>query len=287
MKKIFPVILTSSLLIVSITLLAKKKYDKIKLISSSIVIDGNSNEWSSPLYYYDEKSMLFYDLKNDKENLYIAFSAHKKETIQRIMQNGIQLSIDTAYGKDDYPIYISYPLRANPPSPKERAEGGLTPKESHKNNIKISGFKSQNDTDIVDALSNKYQLNAAFKVDKELYFCEIKIPLAEFYKKSLCANDSIHPFFFQVTLEALSGFPIPQNDREDLQSPGRPGAPSMGSGFPSGGMSPGRPPGNREFGPPPPGMIEQSEGNTIRVFRFQLRPTIHEKQKEENEFWLE
>lgn len=273
-----------------------KTYNSMIKAESKIEIDGERNEWGNPLRYFDSKSKLFYEVRSDKQNLYIAFSANEKATIMRAMQRGIQLSIDTAMGKDDYPSSITFPCRPGPEfggdsiRPHMMKRDSLNPPRftendsehprfhKHKSKIKIMGFDGDK-TETLDSKNNKYGIEAAMKGNHQDFFSEIKIPFSQFYRKTNI--DSIKPLFFEVNLEAAergdmqfpAGNPdeMPKGDRAEMRG----GAPHGGMGG-GNGMHDGPPPGGMGGGPGggPGGMppMQGGESKTPNIFRFQLKP---------------
>jgi uncharacterized membrane protein YgcG len=282
-----------------------KIYEHMGFLSRLIVVDGKQDEWDNPLRYYDKQSKLTYEVRNDNSNIYIAFKANEMETVMRIIRNGICLSIDTAYGKDDYPISITFPVAQNdfpagnkPDDFKNRPKDsmGMRPppmpdsmrmRKPASAKIKLVGF-SNNGDELVKSFQNRYGIEAAIESGQESIFLEIKIPFSALYKRNLTPKDTANALFFEVNLPAMSAGdkkmmpPGSTNDNEN-------GPPSHGSGGPpqggggmfgggggmsGGGMPSGGPPGGggNGMGPMVPGSESQA---TPSIFRFQLRPVYN------------
>lgn len=256
---------------------------------STIEIDGKQNEWDKPLRYYDANSKLFYELRNNDENMFIAFAAKDAKTMMRVMQQGIILNIDTAQGKDDYPISIVFPKNEKPMPPKDFKAGEMPPKmeginkrSMRSSKIQVCGFDGIT-SETLDNKKNKYGLEAVFELEQNEIFCEIKIPFASFYKRRLNANDSTKAIFFEVCLNAATdNLPLPIGSPDEMESPDRGGGMNGGpptGGMPGGGKMPGGPPPGGMGGGPGGGSPPMPNGNngidnTTSIFRFQLRPKM-------------
>ena len=104
-------IVIGGIVLLSLFSCSPKVYDCLRYQTKSVIVDGQSNEWSNPLRYYDAASKLSYELTNDAENLYVVFSAKERSTIRKVMRKGLRFSIDTALGKGKYPMQFTFPYR--------------------------------------------------------------------------------------------------------------------------------------------------------------------------------
>ena len=269
-------IVSGYILLISIASCSNKTYTTLRWQKEGIIIDGKSKEWSSPLRYYDQASKLSYELTNDAENIYVAFSAKEQSTIMKIMQKGLRFSIDTAMGKGRYPMQFTVPYInskdknhpgigefANEQMPPdfqndttkrndhhpmgrgdkhphngENADSGALPPE-HTLSFFVQGINTFRDADSVLTTPNRYGIEMAINQDPQKLFCEMKIPFKLLYKKQFLASDTIKPYFFQVNLEQIEmAFSL---EKQHPQGP-PPGA--GGEGGPGGGG----PPSGGDFG---------------------------------------
>jgi hypothetical protein len=277
---------------------APKTYNSMIWQPTPVAIDGKANEWGTPLRYYDKNSKLFYEIKNDRENIYIAFSANENDIIMRAKQRGVKIAIDTLYGKDDYPASITFPVRKGHPMGMKpdmkgnqgmpqrpdsafRAKGmpnrpGMTP------SIKLTGWGGK-EVDTIQANGNKYGIEAEMLNDPKAFFFELKIPFSSLYKRVLAASDTTKAIFFEVTLEAsrMGDIQMPKGGGPgSLDNGGAPGGGDMPSGPPpggGGGFGGGGGEGPGGGGPGGGGGIPRGEGmnqndQTPSIFRFELRP---------------
>lgn len=272
-----------------------------------LTIDGKADEWGNPLRYYDKNSKLFYEIKNDRKNIYIAFKANENDIIMRAKQRGIKIAMDTAKGKDDYPTSITFPFRKRPIMPMgkpdmdgknrgkqwpdslahqkhipQRSDSTFSPKDIFiASSIKLIGFSGK-DTDIIPAKENTYGIEAAMPNDPKTFFFELKIPFAEIYKRDITASDTTKAIYFEITLETsqIGDIRMPrQGGPGNMENGGGPsGAPmGMGSDMPSGpppmdGNFGGGGPGGHGGGMPPKEDGMNQKEQTPSIFRFELLP---------------
>jgi hypothetical protein len=281
---------------------------------SPVAIDGKADGWGSPLRYYDKNSKLFYEIKNDRENIYIAFSANENDIIMRAKQRGVKIAIDTLYGKDDYPAAITFPVHKSHPmgmrpdmmdkqdmpqqpdsgfQQKEmpQADSPFPPKErpnrpSMMPSIKLTGWSGK-EADTITAKGNRYGIEAEMLNDPKSFFIELKIPFSNLHKRAITASDTTKAIFFEVTLEAsrMGDIQMPKGGGPgNLDNGGAPG------GFGGADMPSGPPPGGGGFGgegfgggrhgaPGEGAGMPRGEGmsqskQTPSIFRFELRPTF-------------
>jgi hypothetical protein len=72
----------------------------------NIVVDGKLSEWANPLPRYDKQTMLYYDVHNDKEFLYIALKRAKSG--DKIKGEG-RMVFEFAPSGDSNGLKITYP----------------------------------------------------------------------------------------------------------------------------------------------------------------------------------
>ena len=79
--------------------------------SSTVIVDGNGEDWKFPLRYFDSESKLNYTISNNAENLFICIRTSDKTALTKITQAGMQIWIDTL-GKNNKHIGVEFPLSA-------------------------------------------------------------------------------------------------------------------------------------------------------------------------------
>ncbi len=154
-----------------------------------IAIDGNLDDWPSPLPYYDEKSTIAYDVTNDRDNVYIIMKASDVQLQRKIMRAGMKVWIDSS-GKKEQSTYINYPLESSEPMRTMQGEGAKPNPaerkkrmEDHLRNIVFAGFDGCNGSFLV-AQTNSCDIHVSIGYDDfNQMIWEASIPIKSFYKK--------------------------------------------------------------------------------------------------------
>src|SRR6185312_8025996 len=60
---------------------------------NNITVDGNAADWNHSLKHYDNDTRLFFDFKNDTNNLYLCFQTKDEMTEAKIMRAGMKIII--------------------------------------------------------------------------------------------------------------------------------------------------------------------------------------------------
>jgi len=74
-----------------------------------VVADGNTNDWSVPLRFSNEKYTFQYNITNDSKFIYICILSTDDATQLRILKNGMTIYFDPK-GKKNKDISIAFPL---------------------------------------------------------------------------------------------------------------------------------------------------------------------------------
>ncbi|MCW3086525.1 MAG: hypothetical protein JWP12_3891 [Bacteroidetes bacterium] len=243
-KITFPKILTALLVL---TLISCTKYIYVSrnpFQSAPVVADGNANEWSVPLKYYDEKSKLQYSVTNDNENLYICIKATEDETQSKIFRSGLQIWIDTT-ANNEHQVGINFPLSSDlrrgdqtPEMHKTKmqsgGDGNASEKKKFFNNfiqMDLSGFKLPV-TNGMTSVQNPYGIAASVNKDSiGILTYEAVIPFRTFYKNSLTTADSLRLIGISIVLKA-----VPSGEAEGHSGGGRMAGGGGGGGMGGGGM---------------------------------------------------
>ena len=123
---------------------------------AKIYIDGKVEEWGNHFLAHNHATNIFYTMANDANNIYLVVRAIKQNTIKKIVQGGITLTISSSGKKDDKnSITVTFPKydKKNPPF---YIILNKIPKTADSIKYKISA----------DSSMNKYnkQLNDRFKI---------------------------------------------------------------------------------------------------------------------------
>ena len=94
--------------------------------TTPIVVDGNLNEWETPLRFASNGGQVSYNVTNDKENIYISLQTHDEATAIKILRAGINIYFDPAAGQNKK-IDLAFPLPTEAPitAKKTGAEGSI------------------------------------------------------------------------------------------------------------------------------------------------------------------
>lgn len=208
--------------------------------SKPVQADGRADEWQIPLRFYDADTRLNYSVSNDDEKLYIVARVVDELSQAKVMQNGLQIYIDTS-GKKNKQVALLYP---NPDrsadEPVNSGGSGKNMEEVKKKfssqamQMQLAGFKPG----IPDYLppQNEYGINVNINWDaNNIMIYEASIPFKTFFKPALAPKDSLRNFDFSVVMR---GFPAPKKEDGGGGNAGMPGGGGMTPGtMGSGGMN--------------------------------------------------
>jgi hypothetical protein len=238
--------------------------------SKPIEADGNSNEWSMPLRFYDKNSKLCYTVTNDSVNLYLCIRATDEQIQMKILRAGMQLWIDTT-GKNKQQVGILFPYTSigrNAPPPTEIMQGqkpGINAMMkkfiSKYNEMQLIGFKPPIAGLI--PLKNDYGISVGINMDStNLLVFEAVVPFKTFYKQTLSASDSTKIFGITIIINAMQ---MPQMSRNTTSGDMQSGGNMKGGGGPPNGMQGGG-------GPPMQGSSDSplTQVNTIKI-KFKMK----------------
>lgn len=283
-------------------------YKPLRWQAEKLNIDGQSNDWPSPLRFYDSGSKLSYELCNDSSNLYLALRVTDRRTMMKIRHRGIQFAIDTATGHARYATQCSFPYHGRYEidpfagdaelldDPLTQSSDGTVLQESRKPNqlsegeertpqlpitMLIKKFKDIPLADSVLSFPNNYGIEMAMNNNPDELFCELKIPFASFYRSHLSAKDTINPLFFQFHLAAGGDHrpaggtgQAPHVNLGGMNGGGmRSGGGMHGGSMGGGGMRGGGMHGGGMGGDQSPQRGIGDESNADKVIRFQMRPS--------------
>lgn len=206
--------------------------NRIKQQYTPVTIDGNLNDWQTPLEFYNKESGLAYSLSNDSSNLYFCLLIADKPMQMKIMRAGMTIGLDT--GNSRKPLHlINYPIQTtvltDHTAIKQRPDMEDI-KDSFKksqNIMNLSGFKSENGPAPLSA-SNSVAVCMDWNKNDDLVY-EARIPIASFWKETLTHEDASKLLSLHIRVPALERPSFGRPNRDGRPSGGRPG----GRGRPS------------------------------------------------------
>lgn len=193
---------------------------------ANIKIDGNATEWNNQFQAYNKATNVSYTIANDDKNLYLAIQAIEPNIIYKIINGGIDLTINsTGKKKTTNTINVSYPLFGiknlpminlrDKPVPVKNSTNHAARIDSFKNalnteleknskNIKVTGVNTIPDSLI--SVYNDLGIRAGERFDNQLaYTYELALPVK--YLKA-AAIDPTHIYYNIKIRGRLSALPM-------------------------------------------------------------------------------
>ena len=141
--------------------------------AKSIKIDGNINEWQSPLKGYDKKTKIAYSIANDDKHIYLVI---KTSNSNKARAGGITFGINTK--EVSFPYNPARELFKYVSNTANKNRKFLNKPEDFKQ-IELSGFKTINKS--VISIYNEYGIRAAIVEDEQKnYTYELAVPMKLF-----------------------------------------------------------------------------------------------------------
>src|SRR6185312_2099443 len=177
---------------------------------NNITVDGNTADWNHSLKHYDNDTRLFFDFKNDSNNLYLCFQTKDEMTEAKIMRAGMKIIIgDKINGK--HKSSISFPLGFKHAFKSEQAENAITPdplsspgRHQHftPDSMEVKGFAGKNG--LISA-NDAAGIHAAIGRDSaNTLTYEVAIPLKELFGSGYSIKDFSKDISLNVIINALS-----------------------------------------------------------------------------------
>lgn len=260
-------------------------------------IDGNPNDWTTNLRFFDSGSKIKYEFRNDAVNLYFVFKSDEKSLQRQLQQAGMKLKFTVKSNAKTTGTIIFAPKKGmsgmpvppmnggqgmRPPMPQggksELAQNQLPdfdqfamrPEFSPKDTAITKGFLFAKDK-IFSGNSAKNDIHfAKSRGNVEEAAFELAIPIRELFGDGYKLENIINiPIQFQLTINSIS-----QNtgSGEMRGGPGRPGEMGGGPGGGPGGM--GGPGGGGEMGERPQ-MPEGMNLNQNSMTKKSLKVLFH------------
>jgi hypothetical protein len=241
---------------------------------TDVMIDGCNKEWNERLPKFDKKTGINYSVANNEKNLYFIIRIADEATQKQIMQNGMEVWINSL-GKKKKVTGVTFPV---PTKKNSKSEKNKQSEQNGQDNKKQTSLKMDQEISLPTnelsltgfLIDNGKQSTSGCPVQavllKDQSGCiiyELGIPFNTFYKERLDKSDANVKFSF--------GFIIKGNDTSDENSEmGEMGGPGGGMGGPGGGMGMGGPGGGMGMGGPGggmgnSGMSNQQQGSTNTI----------------------
>lgn len=74
-----------------------------------VVADGHTDEWRMPLNLFDNKTGFVFTVANDKENLYLCFTAREELKAERLMKAGWEIELSSSEKKRKFNATLMFP----------------------------------------------------------------------------------------------------------------------------------------------------------------------------------
>lgn len=242
MKKLLSVVLC---LFVGLIVVAQENFS-MPFSNTVVVADGDAHDWTTPLKHYDPNTRLFFDFKNDSNNLYVCFQTNDAATQMKLLRAGMKLTLSSKInGKRK--ATIEFPMAAN--VPKSLPADNVSAVESQFSRRKsqelllagdtlmeLKGFDKGNG--IVPS-SNRNGVSAAIKSDENnMFTCEMVVPLKDLLGDQFDIKDASKEILLSATINAMKR-PESQNRHTDDgfsgEGDGRQGGMGRGGGRMGGG----------------------------------------------------
>ena len=179
--------------------------------TATVTADGDAHDWTTPLKHYDPNTRLFFDFKNDSNNLYLCFQTNDVATQTKLLRAGMKITLSSKInGK--HKATIGFPMPANVPKPAEADNASAA--ESRFSHRKLQAVLMAGDTlmelkgfisaDGIVAAANKNGINVAIKSDdNDMFTYEAVIPLKELLGNNFEIKDASKEILLSATISAM------------------------------------------------------------------------------------
>jgi len=179
--------------------------------TTTVTADGDAHDWTTPLKHYDPNTRLFFDFKNDSNNLYLCFQTNDVATQTKLLRAGMKITLSSKInGK--HKATIGFPMPASVAKPAEADNASAAESRfSHRKSqavlmagdtlMELKGFTS---ADGIVSSANKNGINAAIKSDdNDMFTYEAVIPLKELLGNNFEIKDASREILFGATISAM------------------------------------------------------------------------------------
>lgn len=176
-----------------------------------VVADGDAHDWTLPLKHYDAGTKLFFDFKNDSNNLYLCFQTNDLATQAKLLRAGMKITLSSKInGK--HKATIGFPMAANVPKPTQTDNASAAESQfSHRKSqailmagdtlMELKGFSS---ADGIVASASRNGISVAIKSDdNDMFTYEAVIPLKELLGNNFEIKDVSKEILLSATINAM------------------------------------------------------------------------------------
>jgi hypothetical protein len=203
----------SLVLIVIATIAVAQDNSSAQWAKNNITVDGNAADWNAPLKHYDNDTRLFFDFKNDSNNLYLCFQTKDEMTEAKIMRAGMKIMIsDKINGK--HKSTINFPLGFKRQTRPTQTEDGIKPDPLSSHSVRHLNFLSQDTIMEVKGFADKNGLisandvtgiHAAINWDStNILTYEVAIPLNKLFGAGYNIKDFSKDISLNVVINAMA-----------------------------------------------------------------------------------
>jgi len=186
-----------------------------------INIDGNAKDWNLPLKYYDNDTKLFFEIKNDNNNLYLCFQSNDQVNQAKIIRAGMKITLSSKInGKHKATIYFPLPLKKDSTKVSPADEMNSDPEISHQNMhtaflaadsmMEVTGFTNKNGM-IPSHDSSGIHASINWDQNNTLTY-EVAIPLKEMFGNDYAGKTISKNISLDVVINAFKRSGHPENN---------------------------------------------------------------------------
>ncbi len=175
-----------------------------------VIVDGNASEWNLPLKNYDTDTKLFFDFKNDSNNLYLCFQTKDEMTEAKIMRSGMKIILSNKINGKHKSI-IDFPMPASKSAEsKDEIQPDLMATRPNRHIaflskdtlMEVKGFATENGT---ISSQDTTGIHPAINWDSTKTFTyEIAIPLREMFGNDYAIKDLSKGISLDIVINAMA-----------------------------------------------------------------------------------
>ena len=109
--------------------------------SQELVADGNDQEWSKPLNFYDTNSGFMYAIRNNRNTIFLDINVTDPMKMRKAMNAGWSLELSSKAKNKKFKAMITFP--ATPMAGMKNRDSGEQPNRMQAENPMISSYKLQ------------------------------------------------------------------------------------------------------------------------------------------------
>lgn len=160
---------------------SKKHKNNPAFYKNNIIIDGNSREWESSMFFFDKDAAISYAIANDSSALYYCIKIPDEKQQMKVLRTGMEIWIDPA-GKKNKKTGIHFPL-GNSQAPGGRNNDGKGKQEKlyymvQLKQMELTGFK-EGVNGFQGTMANNSGVKAMIKWDSlDVLVYEARVPFS-------------------------------------------------------------------------------------------------------------